>query len=174
MQNIPAVGIGSCQETNDRQDHLALPHSGEVGGWPSFKRKRIIVICRCSSLFCEEMGLKHALRGAILVPQGRSSTPLERFFKPIATGPSRVHFRRRTNMTAGRMNRKQRKELTRRLRSEGRSSIVVGSRPHFGYPNNAGGVFSGHENLSPPRESNSHHLSTTPVTGTGFLPTVSS
>src|SRR5260370_39063362 len=62
-------------------------------------------------------------------PIGRSFDPVGEILKPIATGPSLVHFlEKEKEMAAVKMNRKQRKELTRQLRSEDPGLNVVHPR----------------------------------------------
>jgi transposase len=63
-------------------------------------------------------------------PAGYQFDPVGEILKPIATGPSRVHFpeERRRKMAAGKMNRKQRRELKRRLQSEDVGLDVVHAR----------------------------------------------
>lgn len=62
-------------------------------------------------------------------PIGRSFDPVGEILKPIATGPSLVHFlEKEKEMAAVKMNRKQRKELTRQLRSEDPGLDVVHPR----------------------------------------------
>src|SRR6266498_229884 len=59
----------------------------------------------------------------------RWADPVGEILKPIAAGPSLVHFPgRRAKMGAGKMNRKQRKELGRRLQSANPGLEVVHPR----------------------------------------------
>ena len=61
-------------------------------------------------------------------PAGQEFDPVGEIFKPIATGPSLVHLQKEeTEMAPDKklLNRKQRKELVRRMRSEDPGLEVV-------------------------------------------------